>query len=197
MIGISARLATEKGVEVLLKALPLVLAVHPEALVLHASPPALGEEEYAARLAPLFAQYKDYYRRLNTLTGAELTAFYQNLDVLVISSLNSTESFGLVQIEAMMNGVPVAASNLPGVRQPVSMTGMGRSRPLATTRRWPRRLFASCLTTQPTPGRDKSSPTVSAPTRPPPNTCASSKTSAAASATTAPPNQPPTTACEP
>ena len=125
VIGISARLATEKGVEVLLKALPLVLAVHPEALVLHASPPALGEEEYAARLAPLFAQYKDYYRRLNTLTGAELTAFYQNLDVLVISSLNSTESFGLVQIEAMMNGVPVAASNLPGVRQPVSMTGMG------------------------------------------------------------------------
>jgi glycosyltransferase involved in cell wall biosynthesis len=45
--------------------------------------------------------------------------------VLVVPSLNATESFGLVQIEAMMNGVPVVASNLPGVRQPVSMTGMG------------------------------------------------------------------------
>jgi glycosyltransferase involved in cell wall biosynthesis len=45
--------------------------------------------------------------------------------VLVVPSLNSTESFGLVQIEAMMNGVPVVASNLPGVRQPVHMTGMG------------------------------------------------------------------------
>ncbi len=40
-------------------------------------------------------------------------------------SLNSTESFGLVQIEAMQNDVPVAACALPGVRQPVAMTGMG------------------------------------------------------------------------
>jgi glycosyltransferase involved in cell wall biosynthesis len=40
--------------------------------------------------------------------------------------LNSTEAFGLVQIEAMMNGVPCVPSALPGVRQPVSMHGMGR-----------------------------------------------------------------------
>ena len=31
----------------------------------------------------------------------------------------------MVQVEAMMNGVPSVASNLPGVRQPVTMTGMG------------------------------------------------------------------------
>jgi glycosyltransferase involved in cell wall biosynthesis len=40
--------------------------------------------------------------------------------------LNSTEAFGLVQIEAMMNGVPCVPSALPGVRQPVTMHGMGR-----------------------------------------------------------------------
>ena len=51
---------------------------------------------------------------------------YPNLDVLTVPSLNSTEAFGLVQIEAMMNGVPSVASALPGVRQPVSMHGMGR-----------------------------------------------------------------------
>ena len=62
---------------------------------------------------------------LGTLHGEELTAFYKSLDVLCICSLNSTESFGLVQIEAMRNGVPVATCNLPGVRQPVAMTGMG------------------------------------------------------------------------
>jgi glycosyltransferase involved in cell wall biosynthesis len=54
-----------------------------------------------------------------------LTAFYKNLDVLCVTSLNSTESFGLVQIEAMSHDVPVAACSLPGVRQPVTMTGMG------------------------------------------------------------------------
>lgn len=127
VIGISARLATEKGVEVLLHALPRVLEQFPEALVLHAGPyeNIIGEEAYAARLAPLFEKYKDHYRLLGTLHGPELTAFYRSLDVLCICSLNSTESFGLVQIEAMRNGVPVAACNLPGVRQPVTMTGMG------------------------------------------------------------------------
>ncbi|HRQ37067.1 MAG TPA: glycosyltransferase family 4 protein [Chloroflexota bacterium] len=132
VIGIAARLATEKGVEVLLNALPTVLAAFPDAIVLHAGPykNILGEEEYAARLAPLFEKYKNHYRLLGNLEGADLTAFYKNLDVLCVTSLNSTESFGLVQIEAMQNGVPVAACALPGVRQPVTMTGMGEVTPI-------------------------------------------------------------------
>src|SRR5690606_34161671 len=75
-------------------------------------------------------QFAEQYRQLGALHGAELTAFYKNLDVLVIPSLNSTESFGLVQIEAMINGAPVVSSNLPGVRQPVTMTGMGQVVPI-------------------------------------------------------------------
>jgi glycosyltransferase involved in cell wall biosynthesis len=132
VIGISARLAAEKGVEVLLQALPRVLQAFPNALVLHAGPykNIIGEEAYAARLEPLFRQYEANYRLLGTLHGAELTAFYRSLDVLCICSLNSTESFGLVQIEAMRNGVPVAACDLPGVRQPVTMTGMGEVTPV-------------------------------------------------------------------
>ncbi len=132
VIGIAARLATEKGVEVLLNALPTVLAAFPNAIVLHAGPykNILGEETYAARLAPLFEKYKNHYRLLGNLEGADLTAFYKNLDVLCVTSLNSTESFGLVQIEAMQNGVPVAACALPGVRQPVTMTGMGEVTPI-------------------------------------------------------------------
>ena len=54
-----------------------------------------------------------------------MSAYYPNLDVLVLPSLNSTEAFGLVQIEAMINGIPCVASNLPGVRQPVIMHHMG------------------------------------------------------------------------
>ena len=44
------------------------------------------------------------------------------------SSRRSTppKRFGLVQIEAMLNGVPCVASALPGVRMPIQMHGMGR-----------------------------------------------------------------------
>ena len=132
IVGIATRLATEKGVEILLNALPLVQQVFPNVQVLHAGQHenVLGEEAYAERLAPMFKRYADSYKLLGNLHGAELTAFYKNLDVLVLCSLNSTESFGLVQIEAMNNGVPCIASNLPGVRQSVTMSGMGEIVPI-------------------------------------------------------------------
>lgn len=130
VIGISARLAAEKGIEVLLKALPAIAQAFPEVLLLHACPPGLGEEAYAALLDPLVEQNQAHYLRLGTLHGSELTAFYKNLDCLVLCSLNNTETFGLVQIEAMMNGVPCIASDLPGVRQPVTLTGMGEIAPI-------------------------------------------------------------------
>jgi glycosyltransferase involved in cell wall biosynthesis len=130
VIGISARLAAEKGIEVLLAALPAILVAHPNAHVLQANPDAIGEEAYASRLEPLLKRYQDNYHLLGPLHGSELTAFYRNLDCLVMCSLNNTETFGLVQIEAMINGVPSVASDLPGVRQPVRMTGMGEITPV-------------------------------------------------------------------
>jgi glycosyltransferase involved in cell wall biosynthesis len=59
-----------------------------------------------------------------------MAAFFANLDVLVVPSLNSTETFGLVQVEAMLCGTPSVASALPGVRQPVHQTGMGEVVPI-------------------------------------------------------------------
>ena len=47
------------------------------------------------------------------------------MDCLVLPSTDNLETFGIVQAEAMVCGVPVVASNLPGVRVPVMMTGMG------------------------------------------------------------------------
>jgi glycosyltransferase involved in cell wall biosynthesis len=127
IIGMAARLATEKGVEVLLHALPHILKTFPNARVLFAGQfeNVLGEEAYAARLKPLFERYREHWTFLGTLDPTEMAAFFPNCDVLVVPSLNSTESFGLVQVEAMLCGTPCVASNLPGVRQPVLQTGMG------------------------------------------------------------------------
>jgi glycosyltransferase involved in cell wall biosynthesis len=55
----------------------------------------------------------------------DLKAFYDKCDCLVLPSTNNLETFGIVQAEAMKCGVPVVASNLPGVRVPVILTGMG------------------------------------------------------------------------
>lgn len=127
VIGMAARLASEKGVEVLLNALPRILQVYPYARVLYAGQfeNVLGEEAYARRLAPLFERYRENWTFLGTLSASEMAAFFPNLDVIVVPSLNSTESFGLVQVEAMLCGTPSIASALPGVRQPVRQTGMG------------------------------------------------------------------------
>lgn len=131
-IGMAARLATEKGVEYLLGALPRILEVHPQAEVLFAGQheSVLGEEHYARRLAPLFERYQRHWTFLGVLDPADMSAFYSACDVTVLPSVNSTESFGLVQIESMICGTPVVASNLPGVRQPVRTTGMGEIVPL-------------------------------------------------------------------
>lgn len=130
VIGMAARFAAEKGVEVLLDALPAILQAYPSAQVLFAgqSENVMGEQAYAQRLMPRICEYEaaGHWKFLGNLTPAQMAAFYPNLDVLTVPSLNSTEAFGLVQIEAMLNGVPCVASDLPGVRMPVRMHNMGR-----------------------------------------------------------------------
>jgi glycosyltransferase involved in cell wall biosynthesis len=126
----AARFASEKGVEVLLDAMPAILTKYPKAQVLFAGQfeDVMGEGAYAARLMPRIRKYEadGHWKFLGILNPQQMAAFYPNLDVITVPSLNSTEAFGLVQIEAMMNDVPSVPSALPGVRQPVLMHGTGR-----------------------------------------------------------------------
>lgn len=84
-----------------------------------------GEEAYKHKILQLVEKYKDYVVFLGTVKEEDMGSFYSLLDVLVLPSVNSTEAFGMVQVEAMMMGVPVVAADLPGVRIPIQMTGMG------------------------------------------------------------------------
>ena len=63
---------------------------------------------------------------LGFLGDDELADFYASLDVFVLPSVNSFEAFGIVQVEAMKRGVAAIASDLPGVKTPVEVTGFGR-----------------------------------------------------------------------
>lgn len=129
VIGMAARFASEKGVEVLLDAMPAILAKYPKAQVLFAGTyqNVMGEQAYSDRLMPRIREYEvsGNWKFLGNLDPVQMAAYYPNLDVITVPSLNSTEAFGLVQIEAMMNGVPSVPSALPGVRRPVQMHNMG------------------------------------------------------------------------
>ncbi len=130
VIGIATRLAAEKGIGVLVDALPRVVKRFPDTVVAFAGQHegVLGEAATQRLLGPALERLvgERRWRFLGVLDERGMAAFYRAIDVLVVPSLNRTESFGLVQVEAMLAGRPVVASDLPGVRQPVLTTGFGR-----------------------------------------------------------------------
>ena len=132
VVGMVARLASEKGVEYLVEAMPKVTEADPKARVVFVGEyqHVLGEDAYREKIMPMIESLGDRWTFLGVLSEAEKAAFFNVCDVLVLPSINSTESFGMVQIEGMTCGTPVVATNLPGVRQPVISTGMGKIVPV-------------------------------------------------------------------
>jgi len=100
-----------KGVDILLKSLSGITS-RPWRLLI------AGEGDrrpyYESLAVKLNLEKKVEFR--GKLTDEELVRSYQNSDLLILPSINNNEAFGLVLIEAMACGVPVIASNLPGVR---------------------------------------------------------------------------------
>jgi glycosyltransferase involved in cell wall biosynthesis len=126
-IGFSGRIAREKGLEYLIQSMTQLSLLKPVVLVC-AGPygkAVAGEEAYFQRIKHLLHQTNTSHLLLGPLSSGRLGSFYQAIDVLALPSINHTEAFGMVQCEAMMAGTPVIATNLPGVRVPVTFTGMG------------------------------------------------------------------------
>jgi glycosyltransferase involved in cell wall biosynthesis len=133
VIGFAARFAHEKGADYLINAIPHILTAFPDIRILFAGPygnAVIGETIWET-LQPLIKKYEPYLTFLGTLNPAQMADFFAVCDVITVASINNTESFGLVQVEAFLCGTPVVATNLPGVRQPVTMTGMGEIVPIA------------------------------------------------------------------
>lgn len=68
--------------------------------------------EYAKKIGA-----KDKVNFIGKVSDAELPKYYNQADLFVLSSTNKHEAFGLVLLEAMASGLPVIASDLPGVRK--------------------------------------------------------------------------------
>lgn len=128
VIGFAGRMAAEKGVEYLLATIPyLDKNLGRKFVISMVGPPQpVGEKKYTQKITGLIQNNGEGIESLGILTDDQMGKWFAKLDILVLPSVNATEAFGMVQVEAMLAGVPVVASDLPGVRVPVLKTGMGR-----------------------------------------------------------------------
>lgn len=65
-------------------------------------------------------------RLLGFVSEEALPDFYASIDIFALPSVNPLEAFGIVQVEALRLGIPVVATDLPGVRMPVRALSCGR-----------------------------------------------------------------------
>jgi len=126
VIGFAGRFAADKGGDVLLRAIPRLRELVPDARVVFAGefanvPGERFYEESQALLAPV----RDVVTFLGNVAPDRMPDFYRMCDVVTVPSTNSTESWGMWQDEAMLCGTPVVTSDLPGVRVSIRTTGMG------------------------------------------------------------------------
>jgi glycosyltransferase involved in cell wall biosynthesis len=130
IVGFAGRFAEEKGCDYLLRTIPAVREVFPNVQYVFAGEylRVVGETLYE-RSQPLLREHRDHVLLLGVLRDDDLVNFYAASSVLTLPSVNYTETFGLVQVEAMLCGTPVVASDLPGVREPIRVTGMGLTVP--------------------------------------------------------------------
>lgn len=125
-IGFAGRIAEDKGLEYLLEALSLMKEWGEYMELLIAGPRnAVGEKRYQKKIDQLLEKTGNSVKFLGAIPPEKMTGFYRSIDCLVLPSVNRTEAFGMVQVEAMKYGVPVIASDLPGVRIPVRLTQNG------------------------------------------------------------------------
>ena len=124
LIGFAGRFVEEKGFDYLLKALPLIVERFPDVHLAYAGEAAVYEGFYA-RCKPLIDQHSERITMLGLITDPRKMAdFYAMCDVFALPS--RTDAFASVQVEAMLCGTPLVTTNIPGAREVLRVTGMGR-----------------------------------------------------------------------
>ena len=109
------RLVYYKGYEYLIKAMQGLTAD----LVIIGTGPLRQDLEMLVKSLQL-----DNVQIISPVTSDDLTRYYRNCDVFILPSVENSEAFGLVQLEAMSYGKPVINTNLPTAVPSVSLNGV-------------------------------------------------------------------------
>lgn len=128
LIGFAGRWVHEKGFDYLLRALPQMQDRIPNIHLVYAGEPRVAYEDFYERCQPLIDANEEHITFLGLLREPQRMAnFYAMCDVFALPS--RTDMMALVQIEAMLSGTPVVASDIPGARVVVRETGLGQLAP--------------------------------------------------------------------
>lgn len=128
VVGFCGRIAKQKGIELLIKSTKILdkkIGDKNYIILMAGSTTVIGENYYDFLRKKHFLILKDKFIFLGNIDRKLLSNFYKKIDLLVLPSDDTLESFGWVQIEAMNCGTPCVATNLPGMRIPVKETGFG------------------------------------------------------------------------
>lgn len=121
-VGFLGRIVPDKGIEFLMRAFLQTAGPDDRLLLAGEYDTVAGGSNYAVLRG--IANGDQRVRFLGPLDRAEVRDFYASIDTFALTSV--AESFGIVQAEAMMCGIPVVGSDLPGGRVPLAQTGFGR-----------------------------------------------------------------------
>jgi glycosyltransferase involved in cell wall biosynthesis len=125
LVGFAGRFVEEKGFDFLLKSVPYVLEQMPDVRFVYAGEVNVVYESFFEKWRHLLERWKEHVIVLGLLNDPQQVAnFYAMCDVLALPS--RTDCFPMVQVEAMLCGTPTVATDIPGLRVPVRLTGMGR-----------------------------------------------------------------------
>jgi ubiquinone/menaquinone biosynthesis C-methylase UbiE len=128
LIGFAGRWVEEKGYDYLLQALPLIHRKFPNAHLVYAGEPHVVYDHFYKQCLPYIEPIKAHLTLLGLIYDRQkLANFYAMCDVFVQPS--RTDNMPLTEIEAMLCGIPVVASDIPGARVVVQVTGFGKLAP--------------------------------------------------------------------
>nr|MDT0656792.1 glycosyltransferase family 4 protein [Micromonospora sp. DSM 115978] len=120
-IGFLGRIVEDKGIPYLVRAFRRIADPDARLLIGGNYQTVMGGDNLADIRAEIGADSR--IEVLGELRGQEIDDFYASIDVFALPSV--AESFGIVQAEAMMCGVPSVTTDLPGGRYPVLATQFG------------------------------------------------------------------------
>ncbi len=123
IVGFAGRFVEEKGFDFLLRATPALLDAEPSVHLVYAGDHRIAYERFYERCVPLIEAHRRDLTFVGLIRDRRLADFYALCDVFALPS--RTDCFAAVQVEAMLCGTPVVASDIPGAREPVRETGMG------------------------------------------------------------------------